>query len=158
MRLVVECTADEALAQAVGIPGRSIEHSLGRGRVCKRLEQLQGATGMVDDDPGVSKPAYFKCLVESKWDQGIRLLDDKKRRNRVVILTPRLEEWLVQSAKQSGFKMTDYGFGTDNGLRLHAEINQRLKNLNNLVSKLVECKNQRLLYLKSLLVGKQTSL
>ena len=156
MRLVVECSADEALAHAVGIPSQSIEHSLGRGRVCKRLQQLEGATGLVDDDPGVAKPDYFKCLAESKWDQGIRLFDDKERGNRIVILSPRLEEWLVQSARQSGLKMTDYGFGSDNGVQLHAEINQRLRSLNDLVSSLVERKSLRLLYPKSLLVGKQS--
>jgi hypothetical protein len=155
MRLVVECSADEALAQAVGIPPRNIEHALGRGRVCKRLEQLNGVTGMVDDDPGVSKPAYFKCLAELKWDHGIRLLDDKARGNRIVVLSPRLEEWLVQSVKQSGLKMTDYGFGSDNGVQLHAEINQRLESLGKLAAGLLERKNQRLLYLQSMLAKSQ---
>ena len=152
MRLVVECSADEALAHAVGIPSRNIEHSPGRGRVCKRLQQLQDATGMVDEDPGVTKPAYFECLVELKWDQGIRLLEDKERGNRMVILSPRLEEWLVQSAKDSGVKMTDYGFKSDNGRHLHAEINQRLESLKTLAATLLERKSQRLLYLRSLLV------
>lgn len=152
----MECNADEALAHAVGIPSRSIEHSLGRGRVCKRLQQLKDATGMVDDDPDVTKPSYFKCLAESKRDHGIRLLDDRERGNRIVILIPRLEEWLVQAAKQSGLKMTDYGFSSDNGVQLHAEINQRLKSLDGLVSSLVERKSHRLLYLKSLLVEKQS--
>lgn len=149
--MLVECNADEALAQAVGVPRRWIEHSPGRGRVCKRLELLAGVTAMVDDDPGVSKPVYFNCLIESKWDQGIRLFVDKGRNNRVVILTPRLEDWLVQSAKASGIKMTECGFGSDNGVQLHAEINQRLTNLDKLVSLLLERKNQRLLYLQSLL-------
>jgi hypothetical protein len=156
MRIVVECNADEALAQAVGITPRNIEHSLGRGRVCKRLEQLHRATGMVDDDPGVSKPFYFNGLTELKWDLGIRLFDDKERGNRILVLSPRLEEWLVQSARQTGFKMTDYGFGSDNGIRLHAEINQRLKNVKALVSSLLEHKSRRLLYLKSLLVENQS--
>jgi len=48
--------------------------------------------------------------------------------------------------------MTDYGFGSDNGVRLHAEINQRLGNVARLVSSLLEHKSRRLLYLKSLLV------
>ena len=157
MRLVVECNADEALAQAVGIPSRNIEHSPGRGRVFKRLEQLEGATGMVDDDPGVTKPAYFNCLAELKWDQGIRLLNDKERGNHIVVLTPRLEEWLVQSAKQSGLKMTAFGFGSDNGVQLHAEINQRLESLTRLVSSLLANKSQRLLYLQSVLVRSQSN-
>ena len=107
---------------------------------------------MVDEDPGVTKPAYFECLVELKWDQGIRLLEDKERGNRMVILSPRLEEWLVQSAKDSGVKMTDYGFKSDNGRHLHAEINQRLESLKTLAATLLERKSQRLLYLRSLLV------
>jgi hypothetical protein len=156
MSLVVGCKADQALAQAVGIPRRAIEHSLGRGRVCKRLQHLKDVTDMMDDDPGVTKPFYFKCLAVSTESHGVRLLIDKERGNRVVVLSPRLEEWLVQSAKEAGFKMTDYGFDNDNGVRLHAEINQRLQSLKNLVSKLIERKSLRVLKLQSLLVIRQS--
>jgi hypothetical protein len=63
----------------------------------------------------------------------------------------------VQSAKQSGLKMTDYGFGSDNGVQLHAEINQRLESLAKLVSSLLASKSQRLLYFQSVLVGSQSN-
>lgn len=150
----MECKADEALAQAVGISPRDIEHFPGRGEVCKRLGRMSKATGMMDEDPGAPTPSYFKCLAESSWSQGVCLLIDQERCNRIVILSPRLEEWLVQSAKDSGFKMTDHGFGSDNGLQLHAEINQRLESLKKLVLCLLQGKCQRLLYLQSLLVKK----
>jgi hypothetical protein len=151
MTLVLECRADQALAQAVGIPHRHIRHSLGRGRVCKQLAELKEATGMMDDDPGVTKPSYFDCLTFSTESHGVRLLIDKERGNRIVILSPRLEEWLVQSVKVSGLKMTEYGFDNDNGLRLHAEINQRLANVERLVNKLLSARNARILCLQALI-------
>lgn len=153
----MECNADEALALALGVPGRMIEHALGRGRVCKRLPELQGATGMVDDDPSVTKPIYFRNLAELNWNHRIRLFDDKMRGNRVVVLSPRLEEWLVQSAKDSDLKMTAFGFESDNGVRLHAEINQRIESLRKLVSCLIERKSRSLLYLQSMLVRSQSN-
>jgi hypothetical protein len=151
MRTVVECDADEALARAMGILPREIEHFPGKGEVCKRLENVKDATGMMDEDPGVPAPSYFRVLAELSWIHGVRLLFDRERHNRVIVLSPRLEEWLVQSAKDSDFKMTDYGFNSDSGVRLHAEINQRLPNLERLVKALLSARNSRILHLQKLI-------
>ena len=81
----------------------------------------------------------------------IRVLYDSQRDNRLVVFCPRLEEWLVQSAKSSGLKMTDFGFGSDNGRHLHGEINERLPNVKRLVGALLSAKNLRILHLQSLI-------
>lgn len=67
------------------------------------------------------------------------------------MLSPRLEEWLVQTTKSAGIKMTDYGFESDNGVQVHAEINPRRGKLQPLVKALLDAKSPRLLRLKSLL-------
>ena len=151
MNLFVECKPDEALAHALGVPCKNIEHALGRGRVCTQLSRRTNVIGMVDEDPGSALPSYLKLFVEHSWEHGVRVLLDAKRNNRMIVLSPRLEEWLVQTTKGAGLKMTECGFESDNGLQLHAEINHRLESLQKLIDKLLAAKSPRLLRLHSLL-------
>jgi len=151
MSLFVECKSDEALAVALGISRREIEHALGRGSVCSQLARHKNVIGMVDEDPGSAVPSYLRSLVEQSWALGLRVLADKERLNRIVILSPRLEEWLVQAAKDSGLKLSDFGFDSDSGVQLHGEINQRLGSLQRLVKELLAAGNQRIHLLQSLL-------
>ena len=154
MTLVVECKADEALVRALGVARGDIEHFLGKGRVCNRLARISGAVGMMDEDPGVTVPSYVQRLSEIRDQCSVRMLNDNERSNLIIVLRPRLEEWLVNSARESGVKLTDFGFGSDQGLKLHSEINGRLASLSRLVSTLIEKGNDRLLYLRSHLVHK----
>src|SRR5262245_59550456 len=104
MSLFVECFADETSAVSVGFPKREIEHSLSRAGVCTQLSRRKSVTGMMDEDPGWAVQPYLRSLVEESWEHGIRVLIDKEEGNRAVILSPRLEEWLVQCAKSAGLK------------------------------------------------------
>jgi hypothetical protein len=151
MSLYVECKPDETLAFALGIPRRDVEHSLNRPGVCAQLARRNGAIGMVDEDPDTAPQPYMKTLAEETWEHSIRVLRDPQRNNRLVVISPRLEEWLVQSAKSAGLKMTDFGFESDSGLHLHREINQRLDNLKRLIEALLAAKNPRILRLQSLI-------
>ena len=148
MSLFVECKPDETLAFALGVARRDIDHALGRARVCAQLSRHKGVTGMVDEDPGTVTPTYLKLLTEQRWEHGIRVLLDETRKNRMIVLSPRLEEWLVQTTKSAGLKMTDFGFESDNGLQLHAEINERLESLQRLIEALLTAKSPRLLRLQ----------
>jgi hypothetical protein len=156
MSLFVECKPDETLALALGVSRHDLEHAGNRAGVCAQVSRRSGTTGMVDEDPGAATPHYMKTLAGEPMEHEIRVLCDSQRKNRLVVICPRLEEWLVQSAKSSGLKMTDFGFESDNGLHLHREINHRLESLKKVVSKLIEGKSKRLLYLQSLLVKKQS--
>lgn len=151
MSLFVECKSDETLAFALGLARRDVEHALGRASVCAQLSRRKNAVGMVDEDPGSAAQPYLKRLTEQSWEHEVRVLVDKERNNRVIILSPRLEEWLVRSAKESGLKMTDFGFESDTGLQLHAEINQRLGSLERLVKELLQIQSPRLLRLRNLI-------
>jgi len=151
MSLFVECKSDETLAFALGVSRSDIEHALGRASVCAQLSRRNGVVGLVDEDPDSAAQPYLKRLTEQSWEHEVRVLSDKERSNRVIVLSPRLEEWLVRSTNDAGLKMTDFGFDSDNGLQLHAEINQRLSNLERLVKELLQGKSPRLLRLQSLL-------
>lgn len=153
MSLFVECKSDQTLALAVGVPMRLIEHAAGRGGVCSQLARRTGVSGLVDEDPGSLPPSYMKPLIQESWEHEVRLLLDTSKHNRVVVLSPRLEGWIVRTAKSAGLKMTDFGFDSDDGVKLHGEINQRLGSLSRLVETLIEAKNPRILRLRSLLLA-----
>ena len=151
MSLFVECKADETLVIALGVTRQQVEHAANRAGVCTQLARREGVIGMVDEDPESVSQSYMKSLPQESWEHGVRVLTDKERGNRVVVLSPRLEEWLVESAKSAGLKMTDFGFESDNGLQLHGEINQRLRNEQKLIEALLAANNPRILRLQSLL-------
>ena len=151
MSVFVECKPDEMLVYSLGIPRRDIEHALGRASVCAQLCRRSNHLGMVDEDPNTVPPPYLKHLEQESWAHGLRVMFDKERCNRLIMLSPRLEEWLVRAAKEAGVKLSDFGFESDNGIQLHSEINQRLGSLEKLVVELLLRKSPRLLALQALL-------
>jgi hypothetical protein len=151
MSLFVECKPDETLAFALGIPRREVEHAGNRAGVCKQVSSKSDMTGMVDEDPETAPLPYMKTMVEKVMEHQLRVLFDAKRNNRLVVICPRLEDWLVQTAKSAGLKLTDFGFDSDNGRQLHGQINHRLENLDRLVKKLLLDKNARILLLQKLI-------
>ena len=144
MSLFVECKPDETLAFVLGVSRRDLEHAGNRAGVCVQVSRRNETMGMVDEDPGAATQHYMKTLAEKSMEHEIRVLYDSQRKNRLVVICPRLEEWLVRSAKSSELKMTDFGFESDNGLHLHREINHRLSNVERLVNALLTARNPRI--------------
>jgi hypothetical protein len=151
MSLFVECKPDETLAIALGVSKRDLVHAGNRAGVCAQVSRRKETTGMVDEDPATAPQNYMKSLDAKPVEHEIRVLVDAERKNQLVVICPRLEDWLVQTARSGGLKMTDFGFESDNGLRLHREINHRLENLTRLVNKLLLARNQRILRLQALI-------
>jgi len=151
MSLFVECKPDETLAFVLGVSRRDVEHAGSRARVCTQVSRRSGTTGMVDEDPSTAPHPYMKSLAEEDMEHQIRVLYDSERKNQLVVICPRLEDWLVESAKSSRLKMTDFGFESDTGRRLHREINDRLPNVERLVKALLSARNSRILRLQTLI-------
>jgi hypothetical protein len=151
MSLFVECKPDETLAITLGVSKRGLEHAGSRARVCAQVSLKTETLGMIDEDPNAAQHPYMKNLRESAVEHQIRVLYDSERKNRLVVICPRLEDWLVEAAKGDGLKMTDFGFESDNGGHLHREINHRLANLERLVNALLSARNPRILRLQALI-------
>lgn len=148
--LLLECYPDEVLARALGIDRQSIRHSHGKGKLSQSLGKLNGVVGMVDEDPGSAEPATLAKFVETQASHDLKLKIDKSRGNRLVVICPKLEDWLIKTAKNSAVRLADFGL-SDRAGNLHADVNQRLPNLERLLARLLELKNPRLLLLKSML-------
>ena len=149
--LLLECKPDEVLARRLGLTRKACVHHNDKGRVCNALKKSSGYTGMIDEDPGSAQPPYLATLAQTANIHDLLVMQDSQRSHRVVIVRPRLEEWIIKTAQASGLKMGDFGL-SERGNELHREINARLPKLEELLDALIEAGSERLRYLKSLIV------
>jgi hypothetical protein len=114
MRVLVECYPDAALLSALGVPKKQLRHERCKGEVVKRVRKFDLATGIIDEDPVSAQPRELDNYNQVRAAEGLRLLtrrDDKNKR--LIIICPRLEDWLIQRAESSGIRPEDYGLPSD---------------------------------------------
>lgn len=108
--LYVECNADEALARVVGVPRRSLRHEHGRGNILNRLRRLEAGTGLVDEDKVGIQYGEFKNYREVEKTGGLVLMaHTSSSEKRIVVVCPRLEEWLFARAAVCRLGPSDFG-------------------------------------------------
>ena len=89
-------------------------HAWGKGEVVNAVWEVEKSKGLIDEDDPRRLPRKlrrFFSVVHDWPDEGLKVLEHQGRR--VVILRPRLEEWLIDAAKQCGLNMADFGFSDD---------------------------------------------
>jgi len=155
MRLLyLECYPDEKLVTVLGKTRKQFEHAGDIGGVCTLLKKHSGKLGLVDEDPGKPHPNYLKDLQFVSETYRIKLLTDPQRDNLVLVIRPRLEEWVVWMARQHDLDLKrDFGIPARTGPELHGVINQHLPKFERLIQRLVTEKASPLLYLRSQLSG-----
>lgn len=99
-----ECYADETLLKQVGLLSKVLKggHSQGRSKVCGRLSKSMESFGLIDEDPGSARDSYLEALLKVKptyQDSNIILIVDINRGNKLAIIRPNLEGWIVKIAK-----------------------------------------------------------
>ena len=145
----MECNADVAVATALGVSRDRIEHAYDKGRVCKKSAEDREAVGLVDEDPGVGQPRYLEKLKVASDAHGVRCLNEGNRL-KIVVLCPRLEDWLGQGAKDAGLDLGSYRF--DRGA-LHAQMGDNPNSLKELVQELLSRESPRVLRLRESLAS-----
>lgn len=152
MTIYTECNADTALLVAIlGVPKREIVHEIkGKSEVCKSLERHTESKGMIDEDPAMVQPLYLKELILKQELPllGLKMLYDRTRGNHVIVLCPRLEEWILKTAEESNVNMQDFGL-PNNPSSLHKQLGHEIAGFTKLVVKLKN--SNRLKNLKRLL-------
>lgn len=127
--IAVECFPDEMLVRSLGIPVARVRHSRGSGNVLNDLLRGHAELGVIDEDPGKTRPADI-CRFVEKARQGnvILMTGGKDADGRLVMICPRLEEWLLSRAKAAGVNPGDYGLpNTTKALRRLGRYERRPK-------------------------------
>jgi hypothetical protein len=122
--IYTECKPDSALVKTLGIPKKEIIHLGGKPEVCKQLEKQENWKGLIDEDPSSIQPPYLKKLGMRKnlSDYELKVLNDNSNNNDLIVLCPRLEEWVLKATKEAEIDIKKYNL-PDDGERLHKEIN-----------------------------------
>ena len=154
--IYVECKPDGVLVRHVtDLPRRQVVHEAkGKGEVCNRLKRNRNLLAMVDEDPGKTQPTYMAQLSLSREiaHLGLKLYLDRSRNNRVIVLCPALEEWLLRAATDLGLNMARYGL-PNRATELHSVINSDERKIQRLLADLTDASSRRLLELQRLLTA-----
>ena len=114
MRVLVECYPDAAVLRAIGVTKKHLRHERCKGEVVKRVLKLDRAIGVIDEDPSSAQPRDLANYDEVRAAGGLRLLvrrGDAERK--LIVVCPRLEDWLIARAVSSGIRLQDYGLPGD---------------------------------------------
>jgi hypothetical protein len=121
MKVLVECNADEIVLRNLGVPKKQLFHFGGKDKLITRLRNLPGAVGVVDEDPAsIQHPDLTASYHQADSAEGLRLLARQGSGcQKLVVICPKLEDWLIARAKSSGIQPEDYRLPGDPD-RLHS--------------------------------------
>lgn len=136
--IYVECQPDEFLITSLGFAKKQIKHVNGKGNVIKKVNKDKNAVGIIDEDPASSQPKAFGEYKENKKQGDIKLLIHKDNQDKkIILISPRLEEWLLKRASTKNIKSKDYGL-PDDGNKLHRITQkERRANFKDFLTKLI---------------------
>jgi len=151
--IYIECKPDLALVKSLtNVTRRGITHEFkGKGEICNQLRKQTNCKGLLDEDPSSRQPRYVQeARLENDFpEHDIKVLHHSSTNNRLIVLRPRLEEWVLKAAREASIDVRKYDLPTD-AARLHREINIRLDKFEKLLEELKDS-SSRLKTLKRLL-------
>jgi hypothetical protein len=153
--LFVECKPDYSLATILS--SKKVQHAGNKSGVIKKLVRSSGvpnfenSTGMVDEDPLSSQNPDLNQFTELKSSNKakIKVLYYRWLNNGLIVLCPRLEEWIIAAAREAQIRLKDYDL-PDSPAALHEVINLRTDRFEDLVESLRD-RSARVIELQRLL-------
>ncbi len=147
--IYVECKPDTVMMKTLS-SGDEVRHLYGKSSVCSKLARETDCRGMVDEDTSHQKHPYITGLKElgairTDRRNDLIICQDMNRRNRLILLRPRLEEWVAKSARMSGISLKSYSLSDDpEELRdlLYLGDNRMLNRFRMVIQKLRNCSSR----------------
>lgn len=120
MKILVECNADEMVARNLGVSRKQLLHFGGKYELVKKLKERTNDIGIVDEDPGKNQPEDISNYHLINSAERLKLLSRQgSGKQKLIIVCPKLEDWLLGRAKSSDIQPEDYGLPS-NPDRLHS--------------------------------------
>jgi len=109
MKIAVECYADEVVLRELGVPRKQVLHEARKGEVFNWLKRTRDAVGMVDEDPDSAQPYDRSNYRQVQVSEGLMLLVRQgSSGQRLIVVCPRLEDWLMRRAEVCGIDPRQY--------------------------------------------------
>ena len=121
MKVLVECNADEVVLKNLGVPKKQLFHFGGKDKLINHLKKLPEAVGVVDEDPASTQHPDLKASYHQvKSAEGLHLMARQgSGGQRLIVVCPKLEDWLIDRAKISGIQIEMFNLPGDPD-RLHS--------------------------------------
>lgn len=147
MMIFVECNTDEFLVKGIGVPYRKIRHAGNKSEVIKGVERYENAIGLIDEDPGKSQPRRLEEYILHEQKSKIRLLKKSKGHEKIIMILPDLESWLINKAKQNRLWLKEFGL-PDTREALHKINPKKNRNYQRFLIRLTESNDDEINLLK----------
>lgn len=135
--IFVECDPDKILVKSLGITRKHITHAFSKGNVCNQLEESTNCRGLIDEDPNSIQPRYIEDFKLLTIENEIKLFHHKTSNNFLIMLCPRLENWVLSAAKQANVDISKFSLPEDPSL-LHKVINTKVRSFEILLDEIKE--------------------
>ncbi len=144
-KIIVECNPDEILVKGLGITAKQVAHQDNKGEVCNYMRKTNTGLALIDEDPDSGQPNYLKEFEIEEEKYGVRKLVHRKEAKTILVLKPRLEEWIIEQCKESGIVPKHL---PNKASELKKVINLRLNFFSDLIQELSKANSKGLEYLK----------
>jgi hypothetical protein len=111
--ILIECNNDEELVKQLGFKNKQYKHELNKGEVVKRLRKESSISiGIVDEDQEANQPGDMRFYQTINTIGSIKLMKKDAIRF-LIVISPRLEEWIYRLARRNKIIPEDYGLPKD---------------------------------------------
>lgn len=146
-KIIVECKPDEKLARAIGFTRVEVAHQANKGEVCNQLMKSDIMLALIDEDPNSSQPKHLNLFSFIEEKHGIKILKLANKNKTILVLKPRLEEWILSRCLASNISPETFHLSSNNK-RLKDEINNKLNHFELLLTALLNNNDPGINYLK----------
>lgn len=142
---VVECTTEVTLVTTLlSVSRKEVDHVSGRSRVIRKLvRNYENSIGVVDEDPNGTHSHNMQRFRETDFleREALRILHHNRRNNRLIVLCPRLEEWIIEASREANIDLNQHNLPNDPEA-LHEIINIRIDRFQSLLEELMHRSNR----------------
>jgi len=143
---LVECKPDEVLVKSLTSTSRkNIKHAGNKSELLKTLSEHYGnSKAIIDEDPGSIQPPHLQKFKEKQdlTSYKLKILHQKSKNNTVIVLRPRLEDWILDASREANIDPEKYSLPND-PTKLHQQINIQIDKFQKLVKDLAKSKRLR---------------
>lgn len=141
---IVECKPDAALIKLLISTPRKVKHAGNKPLVLRKLmRNYENSTGIVDEDPHSIQPPDMRRFKEIEFSEEnkFKILHYNQRNNRLLVLCPRLEKWIIEASKEANIDLRKHKLSDDPD-ELHEIINIRIERFQRLIRELKKKSNR----------------
>jgi len=143
---LVECKPDAILVKSLTRASRkSIDHAGNKSELLKKLTERYGnSKGIIDEDPWSIQPPHLRKFREKHdlTSYNLKILYQTSKNNTLIMLRPRLEDWILEAAHEANIDLKKYDLPND-PIKLHERINIQIDKFQKLVENLARSNRLR---------------